>query len=217
MINGLFEIHITVDIDDFVPFSFYCWENKLKRMLACSKYGDHPQQLMLTCWKNGTEVEAIKYAKVLAEDLKLKGMNPIRTKVESIISNDGVPENNTRFSTGQGHHYYTKKEEEYFEYHVKMEIDKPGEWEVLAKAIKPVNAHLSYNGLNRERIVPIVTLRVYGKGKREAEKTKDRLFELMKKAGFNTHNQIQKEYSVYDDNPNLDLNWLFTENKYFWQ
>jgi hypothetical protein len=124
----------------------YCWEHKYKIMLACSKYGDHPQQLMLSTWKNGTEVDVIKAAKIISEDCKLKGIKVVRTKVEAMSSNEGVPEDSIRFNNIDT--FYTDKNQEYFEYHVKVLIDKPGEYEVLANAIKPVNAHLSFNGLN---------------------------------------------------------------------
>lgn len=219
MISGLFEIHVTVDISDLVAFSLYCWEYKYKMMLACSKYGDHPQQLMLSSWKNGTEVEAIKNAKTIAEDIKLKGIRVLRTKVEAMTSNKEVPEDTIRFKKGTVYgvdHFYTDPSQEYFEYHIKIEIDRPGEYEVLAKTIEPVGAHLSFNGLNREKVVPIITLRVYNKGKNEADEIKDKMFDLLRQAGFITHEQIQKEYSVYDDNPELDLNWLYKKKGLFW-
>ena len=197
---GLHEIHITTEINDLFKLRLFCLDHKIKPILALSDYGSFPIQPMISKFKNGTSTEVIEKANKIASDMTEYGIKVIRIKVESMIHNKGVPlEKNDLCSPNN-----------YFEFHLKFDINDSREWNTLAKVCQEKGAHLSFNAFKKETI-PLVTLRLAGNlGMNQAIALKDALMDHVKQAGFASNSAIQCEFSVYDNNINLDSGWLQT-------
>src|ERR1041385_1614147 len=95
IIKGLFEIHVTIDhttptgLFDLVTFTK--GRTDLKRIFAVGGKGKWPNQYMISKWTNGTQEKALDHALKLTEEMRAAGMKVLRTKVEAMAHNDGVP------------------------------------------------------------------------------------------------------------------------------
>jgi NifU-like protein involved in Fe-S cluster formation len=206
-IKGLFEIHITVnhkqgfiDLYNYVNTS----KDKLKLVLACM---DKSEQYMLTKWcANKTVNEAIDIANNLADNMKSKGLTVSRVKVESVISNEGVPQTSEdyRLAIEQLSKHSTNKDI-YSEFHYK--ILNNIEWKDLTTLAQKHGAAISVNLCGKEKKV-LLTLRCYD-GIVEACKVRDFLFKNLQIEGIHLSGEGQSEFSVYDTYPELDKDWLY--------
>jgi hypothetical protein len=199
MIEGLHEIHITVDSSDLFGLRMYCMDTKTKPILAISEYGNHPIQAMLSKYKSGKALEIISLAKEMAKQMAEKyNIRVLRIKVESMMQNEGVPvlENDE------------KDDQFYFEFHLKVSVENSDNWKKIANICKTVNAHLSFNAAKKETI-PLITLRLpVSLGSNKAMKRKDDLLQLLRVNNILVHDGIQSEFSVFDSNVELDKGWL---------
>ncbi len=208
-INGLFEIHITVSDSNIHKFRLYCLDKKLKPIMAISE--NCTTQLMFSKYKNGTTQEVINKAFVMATEMKKLDLSITRIKVESMGSNDGVPRNRIEKNI---------KNSEYFEYHIKIPIDKTEEYNHLKNIIdtysrtnkllneteadNKVEIFLSFNAFKKDPD-QLITLRIPGYlGSIEAIKIKDDFMHYIKSNDVHTNEGIQFEYCVYDSNLLLD-------------
>lgn len=205
-INGLFEIHITVDASDMHKFRHYCLDKKLKPIMAVSE--SSKSQLMFSKYKNGKTTEVLDKAFSMAADMNKEGISITRIKVESMGSNEGVPK--LRVEDNKTH-------SEYFEYHIKIPIDKSEEYINLKnmietysstiKLLEPIDdlkIFLSFNAF-KKTIDQLITIRIPGYiGSSEAIKIKDDFMTYAKSNGVHTNEGIQFEYCIYDSNMLLD-------------
>jgi len=194
-ISGLFEIHISVDINDIHKFRMFTFNHKMKTIMAVSGYME--TQLMLSKYKNGTQTECIAKAMLIKQQIEESGIKVLRTKVESMGSNKGVPENEN----------IDRKSYEYFEYHLKFSVADLEEYKMLdhlTTSFDKCTTFVSYNAVKKE-LVPLVTLRIVGSnGSIKANTIKDNFMNYLKSNGFTSNEGIQYEFSVYDDNMRLD-------------
>lgn len=225
IINGLFEIHITVDDSDMHKFRHYCLDKKLKPIMAVSETKSATKsQLMFSKYKNGTTEEVLDKAFSMAADMNKEGISITRIKVESMGSNEGVPKVRSEEN---------KKHSEYFEYHIKIPIDKSEEYmnlktlietysntikllEPNVESVEPAERPIEYcahNGIKiflsfnafKKTIDQLITIRIPGYlGATEAIKIKDDFMSYAKSNGVHTNEGIQFEYCVYDSNLLLD-------------
>jgi hypothetical protein len=196
--KGLFEIHLITKPEYQTPLFGFITNLKNKKLVrprptcAHALYGDHPVQPMLTFWLNGSIDEVTKEVISIKSDMITSGIPIIRTKIEAMPSNEGVPNN----CEGNG----------YFEYHFKVHIDGTTDWNTIAKLIVPYGGHLFYNPYNKT-LTPIVTIRRY-----TSLEDLDKVYVTVKKLLENHGYELtapEKEYSVWDSDVNLDKNWLF--------
>ncbi len=189
--SSLFEIHVTVhEHDDAYAFRMWCAERKYKPIHAVA--ANRKPQLMMSKYKNGTAAECVAHALKIAEDLRARGLRPIRTKVEAgMTSWSGVPAQPDYARTN-----------EYFEWHLTYPPEHAVELERLVEHDDA--AFVSYNHLKKD-MIPMLTIRVPGVcGMTEAVRRKDALIERVKAHNMHTNDGIKAEYAVYDDNPELD-------------
>lgn len=199
-IEGLFEIHITVNIINIFQLRMYCLDNHIKPIMAVSAYGSNPYQVMISKFKNGYCNDVIKKATDMVSIMERKyKIEIIRVKVESMMHNIGVPKyKNNKWSS----------DSYYFEYHLKIHVENSEEWYKLADVVKVKGAHLSFNAFKKETI-PLITLRLPGNiGSIEANNKKNELMTHLKENGFSSNDGIQQEFSVYDSCYTLDNEWL---------
>ena len=211
-INGLFEIHITVDKnDDYYKLWSYTFNKKdFKLILAVSDIGVHKEQFMISKWKNGTVSEAIDKANKIAKDMIVHGIKVERVKVESMAHNPGVPDSDEDFNKIKENFVVGKP---YFEFHAKIDIMS----NTLEDSIYWCNErHKSYSSEIHLAISanicgsgsPLLTIRIYDHGRNYSIRVKNEILDNLKKDGYKVIGNIQQEFSIYDTNDNMDKGWL---------
>jgi len=177
-------------------------DHKIKPIMACADSGINRNQLMISKWKNGTEKEAIERALYIANDMKSYGLIVQRIKVEAMAHNQGVPQ----------HPNNDVSPSKYFEFHIKYHINSKADYDEIKSVCHQFDRSigLSFSAF-KETIKVLVTIRVSGHlGYINAEKVKDDLINKLKEHHIHSNDDIQKEFSVYDDNIKYDAGWLGT-------
>lgn len=196
-INGLHEIHISVDPNQIALLRLYCKDSKIKPICATALQGDHPNQLMISKWKNGTSPEVIQKAHDLEKDMTNYGLKVLRVKVEAMMHTKGCPTNDEK----------PLRDGDYWEFHLKLSIDHSNEYHKLEQIVAKHKGGMSFNVFKRE-LEPLVTLRLYKRSYNEAMQLKADLIEDIQRNGFVCNGGIQQEFSVYDTFTELDKGWL---------
>ncbi len=212
-LDGIFEIHVTVDPEDnFVKLLSYINNHEkdrhMKAIYAVSK--DKVNQYMLSHFTRKTnEKEAINSAMLMAKEIEAFGIKVVRTKVEGHGAK-GTPMTKAdyqRFTEYLTEQYNTSKP--YFEFHVKVsghaQIFDFEKLELDVSQMKGVA--ISYNLCSRNR-KPLLTIRVYDEGFILAHKYKDEVLNKLKEVGYIFENGLQQEFSIYDTYQALDAGWL---------
>lgn len=207
MIRGTFEVHLITkpalepELFGYVTDLLHSQSPHVIRprpTCARSLYGDHPVQPMLTFFTTGTVDGVTKLVQEIEHDMEKHGLPVLRTKIEAMVHNEGVPPS---LPDAEGTNYY--------EFHFKVDITGIADWNRLVKIITPYGAHLFFNPYSKT-LTPIVTIRRYT-SLEDLEGTYADLHYLITEAGF-TVSDPEREYSVYDSNVDLDRNWLFRES-----
>lgn len=219
VLNGVFEIHITVDPkDNFVKLlNFVKKYEKTKGMkvvYAVSSVKNN--QYMLSYFtRKADDRLAVNSALYIAEELYNDEIEVIRVKVEG-HNVFGTPMTDSEYHSIK-EHLYQKYEhmcgKPYFEFHVKVSNNclKDFCFNVLENdVVKYNNVAISYNMCSSER-KPLLTIRVYNKGFLNAQKYKDMVLDELKELGYMFENKIQQEFSIYDSNSVIDSYWLINE------
>ncbi len=203
--EGLFEIHVSVDTKDIMLFRLWALDNDVK---AIGIIGDVPE-LTFSKYTNGTHEKAHNKAMSLARNLTLSGIRVVRVRVEAVLSSqnpliDAYAENTVN------------KKDTYFEFHIKYHIINSKDYYQLDKIAKDFTneyKHISATGVKesgiyvfvgfnsfKKNIEPIVTLRVPAKHKTIGSFAyKDLLMNVLKKHGFRTNEEIHREYVFVDE------------------
>ncbi len=216
-LDGIFEIHITVDPftlgkNNFVSLlSFVKLHEKdkgMKVVFAVSDKGNN--QYMLSYFTRKTnEKDAIDSANHISDSLKEFGIKVIRVKVES-HNTKGTPMTRGEYKRFSEYLFETyKASTPYFEFHVKISghnIDL--NYIQLEKDIIQFKyTAISHNLCSKNR-KPLLTIRVYNEGFIGAQKYKDCVLDKMKEMGYVFEDIIQQEFSVWDTNTDLDHDWI---------
>ncbi len=206
-LDGLFELHVTVDCSDVGAFSQFCQKMdkpKLKPVVIELPYGENQKQVMTSNWVVGSYEKACGILQQVTKLVSSQGYSISRSKIEALASTKGVPETSEQVTTFP--------ESNYFEFHAKVVIpdEKMSRIEELSKLALSKNAHLSKNGLKQEKPglnARFVNLRVSLKPKNEAFKLRDELVQALNEADWQTE-KVQSEYVVYDSNLKYDQGWM---------
>lgn len=201
-ITGMFEVHL-ITTPQFEPqlFGFVANVSKNPALIrprptcARSLYGSCPVQPMLTFWAKGTYPQVRELVSGVEKQMLDAGMSIVRTKIESMANNDGVPDRCV--------------EQHYFEFHWKVPVRDTKEWNTLVKLLTPHAVHLFFNPYNKS-LTPVATLRCYT-SRTDLEASFAAVQKLQRDNGFEPTDP-EKEFSVFDSNVNLDKGWLFAES-----
>lgn len=193
-INGLFEIHITVDeTEPFALFQF-CGAYECKMIYAITETGN--KQMMISKFVNGTPKTTLEKMRKLEDCMqKSYGMTIKRSKIESMMFNDGVPAEGIVPGT-------------YWEFHAKAEVESLNDLTVfcLTENTEKTRVNWSVNICGSKK--PLLTLRMYNCSRNSAVEQKDAILARFKMANFHVDGQIQREFAIYDSNQTLDHDWL---------
>lgn len=198
--QGIFEVHLITKPEYQTKLFGYITNLTNKNLIrprptcAHALYGDYPIQPMLTFWLSGEINDITEIVKNIEIDMINHHIPIIRTKIEAMAHNTGVPS--------------ICSDSNYFEFHFKVEITSTKEWNDIVKLITPFGGHLFYNPYNKT-LNPIVTIRRYT-SLEDLEITYDIVKSILEERGYKLSSP-EKEYSVYDSNVYLDQNWLFRD------
>jgi len=203
--SGTFEAHVTVQADDLAArerFRALCDELGVKCVLIELPAGQTRSQPMTSTYHRGELAEVVAEVAGLARALRQGGFAVVRLKLEAVVTNEGIPQDDDQaqgFPAGN-----------YFEFHVKVTLTPGADLEPLRQLCKRHAAHLSSNALKREvdgRAERFVTLRVYGAGRHRAEQVFEGLMAELQSAGYALSNRL-REYTIYDSNIAVDAGWI---------
>eukprot|EP01125_Pyxidicula_operculata_P013667 TRINITY_DN4539_c0_g1_i2.p2 TRINITY_DN4539_c0_g1~~TRINITY_DN4539_c0_g1_i2.p2 ORF type:complete len:171 (-),score=38.67 TRINITY_DN4539_c0_g1_i2:279-791(-) len=169
---------------------------------------------MMAQYKVGTFDDIHEESIRLSQKYMEHGFNVVRTKIEALCSNEGVPESDEESQ---------KYPNNYFEFHVKLHLSDMNDdkWSLLRGICKQHDAHLSRNAFKiqgsdgtgdhvdskikiEERFI---TIRLYNVGKVQALDKLEKCIEHLKCERF-SFGKAQREYSVYDSYVKLDDGWI---------
>lgn len=197
-----FEIHLTIaartegDTDRAARFAH---ANGIKFAHIVLPRGASPSQPMLSWRARGAFEAQLRSAAGVADDLRMAGIDVVRTKIEAAPTNRDVPQ--------CGSHAHPER---YFECHCKFLLDERADIEALAAVVMAHGGHLSRNARRvradgcQERFA---TLRCRDGGvegaARDATALRNALTPYVREL---LSSEI--EYVVYDSNLAIDAGWL---------
>jgi hypothetical protein len=202
VILGTFEAHVTVRPPaNLAAFRAACDELGVKCVEIELPVGETPAQPMTASLHHGAFPDVLRQVEALARTLVAAGFEVVRTKIEAMPDNAGVPATDDDAAAAPGN---------YFEYHVKLVVPPDADLSAVAGACEPHGARLSRNARTRrpdgaeERFV---TLRVHAGRATAEEKFEALAATLASHPGIQIEKQIC-EYTVFDSDRAVDRGWL---------
>jgi hypothetical protein len=199
--SGLVKIHITVDPEnDFIKLWQFTQDNDCKLILACVKTGTHPNQYMISKFTNKDSFTAMMdKLKSLEYKMKEYGLKIIRSKIELMMSAEGIPKTHEEYEQ-----VCKILEKPYFEFHVKTSSKDYTKLSKECSFFAGVGVSVNICGKDKDILL---TIRCYT-GKQKAIEYKNVVLDYFKDIGHKFKDQIQEEFCIYDDNKELDGNWI---------
>ena len=211
IVRGTFEAHVTFDCtarrDEVIEqLKARCENSKFKLIfiqLDTSQQEEKGYQLMTSSYHTG------EYPSILTKiedevNEHFKDFNIIRIKIESLASNEGVPE------TSFHKKLFWDRHSTYFEFHykvlVKNNIDE------LRRAVRQVTffaLHVSRNAfktIDKDQAHFMITMRDFRHGRHQAFKQNEEVIEYLKMTKFPPL-KVVREFVVYDSYVTLDFEW----------
>ena len=192
----LFEIHITLDADNYILAKQVCLNESWGYVLVKNEYGKNPWQLIVTQWVNqDTRADAIARSQELAAHLRSKGMIVVRTKVECELSNLSDAD-------------YTLQPGEYFEFHTKIPIQQSSQY-IFVKQLG-ISHGVVWSTLVQSKskdFTPISTLRFKQGTKSEALIRQAKWIDELNRHNVHQSTKMHQELCIYDDNEEYDEGW----------
>lgn len=214
--KGTFEVHIIVKVEDQFRLFAYCshcsWSSygnnpsnckhktTIRPTCALAHSGDFPCQPMLTYLCDGTSEQAVEDAKATAKAMEQYGLHVLRTKVELV-------------SIPKSWHDQILERPMYWETHFAVASNGMDTWRAIEKECANVGAALFFNPYSKKPgyMTPVVTLRRYDTTLSDTLSLTHKLRKSLTEAGFECDSKTHVEMSVFDDNVQLDNNWLFVD------
>ncbi len=202
--KGTFEAHITVKADNLAvreKFNLLCRQLGIKCVLIELSEGVTRFQPMTASYYHGTFQDVIQKINQTAQKIADAGFEVTRIKIEAMVSNQDIPISDMEAQK--------LPKSNYFEFHVKAILSADENLEMLRKYCLQYDAHLSANTFKKlcdGKQQRFITMRVYSTGYKSAQTRFDMLLLYLKSKGFKLSQQ-QREYTVYDNNLNLDVGW----------
>ena len=203
--KGTFEAHITVkavNAEIKRKFCLLCQKLAVKCVFIELPQGVTRSQMMTASYHHGAFKDVLQQINQIAEKIVNADFEITRIKIEAMVSNQDIPISNIEAQK--------LPPSNYFEFHVKAILSADENLEVLRKYCLQHKAHLSANAFKKlvdGKQQRFITMRVYGVGYKSAQQRFDNLLLHLKVQGYKLSQQ-QREYTVYDNNSNLDAGWI---------
>lgn len=203
---GAFECHITVALppeqpNQLVLFKQICQQLGGKTTVIQLANGKTPTQPMMNKSLKGNANLVLSQINALHQEMA-KHFPIVRLKVETDTSNAGLPE--------------TTEEAEslppscYFEFHVKMQLEKNHDLDKLRTLLAPYHGYVSENTLEEDETDNIWEYRFatqrFRLGKPAAEEHLSALLEFLKTQNIKVK-KVNREFNLFDSNADLDAGW----------
>jgi hypothetical protein len=206
---GVYEGHITVkieNVDSLGLLNTFCKDlgDNVKCLLIDLPIEENNHQLMTGSYHRGTFTEVFEQLNNLRDKLINSGFIVIRMKLEAMIGNQDVPASDLEAE---------RTPNNYFEFHILVMLNSKEKLKSLVKFCNLNNLGLSRNALKKNKNGVdrcFVTLRMYNVGKVAAQEKFKSLVRNLKEEQFELKN-FSQEYIVYDNNPDLDKDWIFNK------
>lgn len=202
-IRGVFEIHITINCDNNDELNLFlecCKKNNIKPIIIELSNGDYVRQVMTSSFIVGNYKDEIiektkQVVNKLFENTKLYS-KIMRVKIESLARNPGVPLDNNA------------ETDKYFEFHYKISISNPEDYEYVKTMIKKYDGRLSRNAFKNMETNKhyFITKRVHNSGQNYALDQYNELNDVLTINGYQPI-KSEAEFVVFDSNYNLDSGW----------
>lgn len=216
-ISGIFEIHITVDITDdmYKLWKFVKNNNGMKLILAVSQTGVYKEQYMISKYSSGNFAEMLDKIKIIENDMAASSISIVRTKIESMAHNNGVPQTEEEFLEFMNQNTDLVGNP-YFEFHAKIDLcdNTMDDYETMLNNKLVVDSNKLVDTVYASSInlcgskIPLLTVRIYDHGCNFSTNQKNIIFDALKEKGYKIIGGIQQEFSVYDTNDGIDKEWL---------
>ena len=202
---GEFETHLTLatgEAEFLGALRSWAEARHLKFTHILLARGMTQSQPMVTRHGKGTLVTELAAAQDLVKSLEAAGHRVIRTKMEVSPSNADVPGTDADVAALPAY--------QHFEHHVKILLKDEAEVAQLARAVLPVQGHVSRNARRnrpdgqQERFV---TQRCYGMGRHTASGRLADLLRVLTMGGYKVM-EVEEEYVVYDSDVTVDAGWM---------
>ena len=140
---------------------------------------------------------------------QFQGFPIIRVKIESLASNEGVPE------TDIDKRLFWNKKTNYFEFHFKVLVKKNikdqdlAELQKICRLSRRFHLHLSRNAfkqVDENNSHYMITMRLFDVGRKNAFDNSDLVVEYLTKRKFPPL-KVVREFVVYDTNIEIDDRW----------
>lgn len=215
IIKGTFEAHVTFECshntnETIEKLKNICKNTKYKLIfieLDSSKKNDNFTQLMTSSYYTG---EYPSIVKTIEDEVykHFEDFNIIRIKIESLASNEGVPQTNTEKEL------HWDKETNYFEFHYKVLVKKNSARSLkklrdICESNRNLQLHVSRNAfkqLDENDSHYMVTMRLFYTGRTVAFERNDEVIEYLTRSHFPPLKTV-REFIVYDTHIELDSAW----------
>lgn len=216
ILDGTFEIHITIHPNnDYTKLLKYIYDKRTERKfkLVFAVSGTNNQYMLSYFTRKDNDEAAVNSARQVAANLELNDISVSRVKVECHDVR-GIPMTDQDYTDMNRYlnlKYNNECNKPYFEFHCKIDPNG-GDLDDLEKDVNQYKqCAVSYNLCSSNKN-PILTIRVYDVGFVNAEKFKNEVMNSLKKLGYLFEDKIQKEFSIFDSNLQLDAGFLMKQN-----
>lgn len=201
----VFEAHLTVACpveETMTQFRAACALLGVKAIQIELPKGTFPSHLITGSFYSGSLPDVRRRVESLATSLRTLGFTVVRSKIEAMMNNAGIPRSDDEAAALPSSNY--------FELHAKVLLPAGADTDALLELCIAHNAHLSRNASSRARsggVERFTTQRFYGVGRATAEARFLRFVGALKADGYEI-TSILKEYALVDTNLSLDAGWL---------
>jgi len=201
---GVFECHITVALrpeqpNQLILFNQICQQLGGKTLVIQLANGKTPTQPMISKNFNGNANLVLSQITVLHQEIA-KHFPIVRLKVETSPFNAGLPETTEEAAR--------LPPSCYFEFHVKMQLEKGHDLDKLRTLLAPYHSYVSKNTLDEADNLwayRFATQR-FRLGNQAAEAHLSALLAFLKTQHI-TVKKVNREFNIFDSNAELDTGW----------
>jgi hypothetical protein len=203
---GVFECHITVALppqqpNKLVLFDQICQQLGGKTIVIQLANGKTPTQPMISKNFKGDANLVLSQINALHQEIA-KHFPIVRLKVETSTFNAGLPETTEEAAR--------LPPSCYFEFHVKMQLEKDHDLDQLRTLLAPYHSYVSENTLEEDESDNLWAYRFatqrFRLGKPAAEAHLSALLTFLKTQHI-TVKKVNREFNIFDSNADLDAGW----------
>jgi hypothetical protein len=216
-IIGTFRVNITTIQECMILMRGFILDYKDNNMIdpefvsMNTMYGKFPIRPIFTFLYDGTEADLRVLLDKVLYSMSMRNIPYWRVQILSNISNTDIPKIPLVGNTGLnfmevGHNMGT---ENYFQFSFRIKIASTKDWDGVVKQLTKYGVHIYFNQSSK-KLRPITVLRNYGSLTDVSEQ-----FSIIRHIVSSLDlsiDQIERMYSIFDSNIELDKYWIYSKN-----